>query len=144
MTELSREDFTTEIKTVVERQAQMDGGDMDMYFKLIQTVMSNGMGMDPIVIKKATKVPIKTPASEFKVLLKRLAKAGDEGDELVEDSKGSKYAAGMRINLQTVRTKFVKANQTALDEMVAYDEATFQADLANVDLGFEGLACISP
>ncbi len=47
-----------ELKAKCEQQAQLDGGSMDMYFKLLQTVLSNGRGMDVVPIKKPLKVPM--------------------------------------------------------------------------------------
>lgn len=45
-----------EIKSTVVRVAEMNSGDVQVYMKLIQTVMANGMGMEPTLIKKPAKV----------------------------------------------------------------------------------------
>ncbi len=66
MTESNSEEFITEIKSQIEQTAVADGGDIDVYLKLIQAVLSNGMGMEAVSIKKPTKVSFNEIAGTFK------------------------------------------------------------------------------
>ena len=56
MKELSRDEFHTQLKASVKKQAEMDGASMDLYFKLMQAVLSNGTGMKEVLVKKSKKV----------------------------------------------------------------------------------------
>lgn len=54
----------------------------------------------------ATQVQEKTPKSELEASLKRLATIQKEEGDILIASKDSKYAAGMRINLEILQKDF--------------------------------------
>lgn len=134
ISDISRDDFLTEIKTVVEQQASMDGADLELYMKLIQTVMSNGMGMEAVALKRPVKTPKpKSEKAECLSCLKLVEKAFKDEDDILTVSEKSSYASGMRKNLQALRVSLKNSHLKLLDATTSMDEDQFKNNFAETE-----------